>query len=90
MNQLRQQQLQEAMGQRGLGINELNALMQGGQVGMPQFGNYTTAGQGQAPDLMSAAQNQYQGAMNQFTQGQANQGNLWGTVGSIAGSIFGL
>ena len=36
-NALRQQQIGEAMGRRGQSLNEINALLSGQQVGMPQM-----------------------------------------------------
>lgn len=42
-NAIRQQQLTEAMQQRGFSLNEINALLNGQQVGVPQMPNFTAA-----------------------------------------------
>ena len=43
-NQIRQQQLTEAMQQRGFSLNEINALLSGQQVGAPQMPSFSNAG----------------------------------------------
>ena len=56
-NQIRQQQLTEAMQKRGFNLNEINALLSGQQVGMPQMPNFSQAGAAQpAPYMQGAAQ----------------------------------
>jgi hypothetical protein len=56
-NQIRQQQMTEAMQQRGFSLNEINALLSGQQVGLPQMPSFTQAGQAQpAPYMTGAAQ----------------------------------
>ena len=87
-NQLRQQQLQEQMGLRNQGLNEYSALLSGSQVGMPQFGNYTQAGQGMGADLTGAAAQDYQGQMDAFSQKQAGRQAAIGAAASIAGAVF--
>jgi hypothetical protein len=59
-NQLRQQALSEQQGARSQAINEMNSLQSGQQVSMPEFPNFQSAGQGQTPDLVGAANTQYQ------------------------------
>jgi hypothetical protein len=63
-NQTRQNQLTEAMQQRGFSLNEINALMSGQQVSAPQFQGYNQSGVAQSPDYLGAANSQYQGAIN--------------------------
>jgi hypothetical protein len=56
-NQIRQQQMTEAMQKRGFSLNEINALLSGQQVGMPQMPNFSQAGAAQpAPYMQGAAQ----------------------------------
>ncbi len=88
-NQMRQQQLAEQMQQRGFSLNEINAIISGQQVGMPQFSGYNQAGAAQPVDYMGAAQNQYGAAMNSYNAQQAGLGNLMGGIGGIA-SAFGF
>jgi len=81
---LRKSELAEAMQQRGWSLNEINALLTGQQVGMPQTQSFSQAGRAAATDYMGAAQNQYQGALDQYSAKQAaNQGMMSG-LGSIA------
>jgi hypothetical protein len=55
-NQIRQQQLTEAMQQRGFSLNEINALLSGQQVGMPQMPSFSQATAAQpAPIYQGAA-----------------------------------
>lgn len=75
--------IQEQAFLRNLPLNELNALLGGGQVQNPQFENYNTAGYVGGPDMMGAAQAQYQAA-----QAAANAKNA-GTAGLTKG-LFGL
>jgi hypothetical protein len=56
-NQIRQQQLTEAMTKRGFSLNEINAIQSGQQVGMPQMPNFQPASAAQpAPYMTGAAQ----------------------------------
>jgi hypothetical protein len=82
---LRQAQNQETMTQRGFGLNELNAMVSGQQVGIPQFGGYNAAGRAAPTDYMGAATNE-----GNFNQGMNN--NFWDAAGQIGGgyaSTFG-
>lgn len=89
-NQLRQSALQEQAYLRQLPFNELQALSGGNQVSMPQFGNYAQQQGVQAPNLMGAAQQQYGDQLNSYNAQQANQGGLFGSLGSIAGAGLGF
>lgn len=83
-NQLRQNQLTEAMQKRGFSLNEINALLNGQQVSMPSFGNYNQATGQQAPDLMGAAQGQYQAQIDQSNASNARSAGMMQGIGSIA------
>ncbi len=63
-NTLRQQQISEAMQQRGFSLNEINALISGQQVGMPSMPGFQGAGRAAGVDYSGAAQNQYQADQN--------------------------
>ena len=54
-NQIRQQQLTEAMQQRGFSLNEINALLSGQQVGTPNMPSFSNASAAQSADLVGAA-----------------------------------
>lgn len=88
-NQLRQQQFQEQQALRNMPINEMNALLNGQQVSNPTFASYNQAGQGQAANLMGAAQNQYQAQMDQFNAQQAQRNSGLGGLFSLGGTLLG-
>jgi len=69
--QLRQQQIAEAMQQRGFSLNEINAILHGQQVGMPSMPGFNTAGVVEGADYSGAAQAGYDASMDQFSADQA-------------------
>mgnify|MGYP001815097834 CR=1 FL=1 len=79
-NQIRQQQMTEAMQKRGFSLNEINALLSGQQVGMPTMPNFTPGGVAQTPDLVGAAAAE---------AGAANASSPWGGLMDLAGSLGG-
>jgi hypothetical protein len=70
-NQQRQQQLTEMMQQRGFSLNEINAILNGVQVGMPSFAGYNTAGAGSGVDYSGAGKDQYSASMDAYNAAQA-------------------
>ena len=85
-NQLRQQQIAEAQSLRGQSLNEINALMHGQQVSMPNMPSFTGASAAQPTNYLGAAQSQGQSSLDAFNAQQgANQGWL-----SAAGSLYGM
>lgn len=87
-NQLRQQQIAEAMQQRGQPLNEMNALLSGQTVSAPQFQNFGQAGVGQGTDYLSAVNAQYQGQLGQQSNRNAFGSDLLGGLTNIAGLFF--
>ena len=79
-NQIRQQQMTEAMQQRGFSLNEINALLSGQQVGSPQMPNFSTAGAAQPAPV-------YQAGVDQGNFDQAS--SPWAGIGSLAGTLGG-
>ena len=74
------------MQERNQPLNEITALMSGGQVqqpGSPNWAGYGVA----APDL---AGNIYQSYNQQQAQNNATMGGLFGLGGTIAGGLFGF
>jgi len=67
----RQQGIAELLQRRGMTLNEINALMGGQQVGMPQMPGFSQAGMAQTPDYLGAMGNQYGAQLNQYNAGQA-------------------
>ena len=85
-NQARQQYIGEKMQERNQPLNEITALMSGGQVqqpGSPNWAGYGVAAQ----DL---AGNIYQSYNQQQAQNNATMGGLFGLGGTIAGGLFGF
>jgi len=69
--QLRQQQIAEAMQQRGFSLNEINAILSGQQVAMPGMPGFNTAGVVEGADLTGAARDTYSAEMDAFSAQQA-------------------
>jgi hypothetical protein len=85
---LRNQRIAEIAQQRGMSLNELNALLTGQQVqmpGMPAAG--TPAGRAQGADYTGAATQQYGAAVSQANAQQAQNGQLAG-AGLTALAMF--
>lgn len=74
---------------RQLPLNELQALMGGTRVDMPQMPSYAQAGQGMAPDLVGAQNMQYNADLNAYNAGQAQQSGMMGGIGSLVGAGIG-
>lgn len=88
-NQARTQGLSESAYQRGLALNETNALRTGAQVQAPQFGSYYTGGQTQAAPMFDAAV--AQGGFNSQAGAQRQSGNnaLLEGLASLGGAWMG-
>lgn len=83
-NQLRQQQIAEQMQQRGFSLNEINAILNGQQVSMPNMPSFNTAGASQAAQYNQAAQNQGQYALDAFSAQQQGLNSALSGAGSMA------
>ena len=65
-NQLHQQGVSDILNQKQANVGQIQGLMGlGQQVGVPQFSNFSQAGALSTPDLMGAAQGQYNAGMDQ-------------------------
>lgn len=83
-NQIRQQQIAEQMQKRGFSLNEINALLSGQQVGMPQMPSFMGASQAQAAPVYQAAADQ--GSVN---AAMSPWSALIGAGGTAAGAWLG-
>lgn len=86
---LRGSAIAEQAQKRGMTLNELNALLTGQQVSMPQMPGFQNAGMAQAPQLLdaaSAAGNYGMGAAQFNRQGQPDIGSMVGTGLTVAGA----
>lgn len=87
-NTQRQQQIAEYMQRRGFSLNEINAILTGQQVGMPNMPSFNQAQRSEATQYNQAAQSQGQYNLDAYNaQQQATQGLMSG-VGSIAGGAM--
>ena len=90
-NQLRQQAITEMLQRRGTSLNEMNALLNGQQVQMPQMPSFTQSGQAQAPNIMGALQQTYDsqlGAVNAANAAQAQTIGGLGQMGMAGAFLF--
>jgi len=88
MNQLRQQAIAEQQQRRGMSLNEMNALLTGQQVGMPQMPRFNASGVAETPQLLNAANMQYQAGMDAFNAQQQGITNTMGGLSSLASTAF--
>jgi len=86
-NQLRQQAIAEEAQRRGMSLNEMNALLSGQQVNMPNMPSFNQAGLAQTPNILGATQMAYDANLGAVNAQNAQMGNLLGTVGQL-GSAF--
>lgn len=80
--------LAELIQQRGLPLNELNAMLTGQQVAMPNMPTTPTAGKAASPDYLSAAENLYGAQVSQANAQQGSINNLLGSLGNAAAMYF--
>jgi len=67
----RQAQLVEMMQKRGMSLNEINAIISGQQVGLPQMPGFNKSGKAPGIDYTGAAQSTYGADMDAFNADQA-------------------
>jgi hypothetical protein len=87
-NQLRQQAIAEQMQRRGMSLNEMNALLSGQQVSMPQMPTFNTAGRAETPNIMGAMQNQYDAQLGAYNAQQAGMNSLLGAGAQLGSAAF--
>lgn len=83
-NQLRQQQIAEQMQRRGFSLNEINAILNGQQIGMPNMPSFQTANRSEATQYNNAAQSQGQYNLDAFSAAQAGLNSALSGAGSMA------
>jgi len=85
----RQQGMQEQAYMQDRPLNVINALRTGNQVQGPQFVNAPQQGFAPGPDLLGAAQSQYQADLGAYNAKAAQQGGLMGGLFSLGGAALG-
>jgi len=89
MNQLRQQAIAEQAQRRGMSLNEMNALLTGQQVGMPQMPRFVSSGVAETPQLLDAADMNYQAQLSAANARNAAIGNTIGGLASLGSAAIG-
>lgn len=85
---LRQQGVSEQMQEKQANLAQLGGLMSLGRAPtLPISGGFMGAGQAQTPDMMNAAQNQYNAQMQAYNAQQAS--NPWNAIAGLAGTVGG-
>jgi len=79
-NQIRQQQITEALTKRGASLNEIQALLNGQQVGMPSMPNFSQAQASQGAPIMTGAAQE---------ASMAGASNPWGALIGAGGTALG-
>ncbi|MGL4575865.1 MAG: hypothetical protein ACRCV9_13865, partial [Burkholderiaceae bacterium] len=86
-NTSRERALQEEMMLRNQPINEIGALMGGGQVTLPQFAQYQ-GGNIAGTDVAGITQQSYQNQMQQYQQRLQQQNAMMGGLAGLGGSLL--
>lgn len=87
--QARQQALQEQAYLRNEPLNTLNAVRTGAQVTNPSFTSVPQQATTQGPDLLGAANSQYNAAMSGYNADQASSNGLMSGLFTLGGAMLG-
>ncbi len=88
-NVLRQQAIAEEMQRRGMSLNEMNALLTGQQVAMPQMPTFNPSGRAETPNILGATQMGYDAALGSYNAQQAAGANTLGGLFSLGSAALG-
>tara|TARA_R110000772_G_scaffold33324_10_gene81224 strand:+ start:3250 stop:4647 length:1398 start_codon:yes stop_codon:yes gene_type:complete len=83
-NAIRTASMNEEVTERGQSLNEMNALISGQQVGLPTMAPVTTASKAQGPDMLGAANSQYQSELDAFNAKQSGLQGMMSGGASVA------
>jgi hypothetical protein len=87
-NQLRQQAIAEEAQRRGMSLNEMNALLSGQQVNMPNMPSFVSAQQSQTPNILGATQSAYDAQLGAYNAQQAGNANTLGGLFSLGSAAL--
>ena len=87
-NQLRQQAIAEQAQRRGMSLNEMNALLSGQQVAMPQMPGFNQASRSETPNILGATQMGYDAQMGAYNAKQAGFNNLLNAGAQLGSAAF--
>lgn len=88
-NRLRQQAIAEQQLRRGMSLNEMNALLSGQQVSMPQMPSFVSAGRSETPNILGATQMGYDAQLGAYNAQQAAGANMLGGLFSLGSAALG-
>jgi hypothetical protein len=87
-NRLRQQAIAEQMQRRGMSLNEMNALLSGQQVQMPNMPSFAAAQRAETPNILGATQMGYDAQLGAYNAQNAAFGNLLGAGAQLGSAAF--
>jgi hypothetical protein len=87
-NQLRQAMIAEQAQRRGMSLNEMNALLTGQQVNMPQMPGFNQAQRSETPNILGATQMGYDAQLGAFNANQAGASNMMGGLFSMGSAAL--
>ena len=87
-NQLRQQAIAEQMQRRGMSLNEMNALLSGQQVNMPNMPTFNTSGRAETPQILQATQMGYDAQLAANNAKNAGMDSLLGTAAQLGSTAM--
>lgn len=87
-NQLRQQAIAEQAQRRGMSLNEMNALLSGQQVAMPQMPNFNQAQRSETPQILNAVGQQYDAQLGAYNAQQAGANALLGAGAQLGAAAM--
>lgn len=87
-NRLRQAAIAEQMQRRGMSLNEMNALLSGQQVQMPNMPSFSQAGRAETPNLLGAMQSQYDAQLGAANAQNAGMNSLLGSAAQLGSAAF--
>jgi hypothetical protein len=87
-NRLRQQAIAEEAQRRGMSLNEMNALLTGQQVQMPQMPAFNRSGLAETPNILGATQMGYDAQLGAYNAQQAGANNLMGGLFGLGGAAL--
>eukprot|EP00919_Chromeraceae_sp_WS-2016_P030014 GHVR01071275.1.p1 GENE.GHVR01071275.1~~GHVR01071275.1.p1 ORF type:complete len:289 (+),score=32.19 GHVR01071275.1:714-1580(+) len=83
-NQARSANVSEEMQKRGFSLNEINAILSGQQIAMPNMPGFNAAGVSKGPDMLNAANMGYQADLDGYSARNAGVNSLLGGLGNAA------
>jgi hypothetical protein len=84
-DQTREAQVADDMQQKGFSLNQINAILSGQQVGMPNMPSFTASGSASPVQSLNAAQLTGQNQLDQYNAGQQQSASTLQGVGEVAG-----